>query len=300
MLLKISEFRKRVDKDLDKLVIDLQNYTSRFGTDEEKSWRNSLPKVRNAFSAPSFDNLDLYFGNYGNLTLEYKLPAASSWCDMILLGQHEENPSAVIIELKDWTTKGDLPGPIEGLVERHSQNWPHPSDQVRGYTEYCQRFHSAVLDRNADVHGCVIFTKDPFYYSYNLAPNDKLVKQYPCFFCEGKDLQSKLPAYFAKRLTEPNREFAEEFEQGTYKQSRGFVRQIGEQILDPKTSPFVLIDKQRNAFNLVRAKVSQAIIGNKNPKKTVIIVEGPPGSGKSVVAAKVWASLVTDPQLSDG
>ena len=42
--------------------------------------------------------------------------------------------------------------------------------------------------------------------------------------------------------TFPLAEFAEAFENGLYKQDRGFMRQIGQQILDPKQSPFEPLD----------------------------------------------------------
>ena len=121
VLLSISEFRERIDRGLDELVDDLQDLTHRRSPEEAEAWRRSLPGIRNAFSAPSFSSLDLYFGNVGNLALEYKLPAMPSWADMVLLGRHQERPSAVIIELKHWITQGDLPGPTEGLMERHGR-----------------------------------------------------------------------------------------------------------------------------------------------------------------------------------
>ena len=299
MLLRISEFRDRIENGMDQLIADLQALTHRYSHAEEQAWRSSLPKVSKAFSAPSFENLDLYFGSHGNLSLEYKMPAASAWADMVLLGRHLDKPAAVIVELKDWITQGDLPGPVEGLMQRHGQCQGHPSDQVRGYTEYCRRFHSAVHEYDAAVHGCVIFTKDPFYHAYALAPNAALTALHPCFSLEKDDVATRLPDFFKDRLTEPDREFALKFENGVYKQSRGFVQHIGEQILKREESPFVLLDNQRRAFALVRARVSQATL-EKRPKKTVILIEGPPGSGKSVVAAKVWASLVTDPRLREG
>jgi pantothenate kinase-related protein Tda10 len=75
------------------------------------------------------------------------------------------------------------------------------------------------------------------------------------------------------------------------------VQFIGQQILEPKKSPFVLLDNQRRAFALVRARVEAAATSKSRPAKTIILVEGPPGSGKSVVAAQVWAALVTHPKL---
>jgi hypothetical protein len=300
MLLKISEFRRRIDDDLDNLIVDLQALTHRHTFEEEQAWRSSLPQVSKAFSAKSFENLDLFFGSHGNLALEYNLPGGTGWADMVLLGKHKNDPAAVIVELKNWITKGDLPGPTEGLMERHGQVCGHPADQVRGYTEWCRNFHSTVQERSVRVHGCVIFTKDSFYHSYGLAPNDSLTNLYPCFSVDRIDVQKRLPEFFKDRLTEPDADFAKAFEKGAYKQSRGFVQIIGEQILNKDRSPFVLLDGQRTAFALVKARVTQAVTGRVRPKKTVILIEGPPGSGKSVVAAKVWASLVTNSELPNG
>jgi hypothetical protein len=133
MLLKIREFRRRVDSDMDVLIGDLQHLTHRFGFAEQQAWRRSLPQLSTAFSDPSFADLDLYFGAEGSLSLEYRLPACGSWADMVLLGRHGKKPAAVIIELKDWMTQGDLPGPGEGLMQRPGRIDQHPSYQVRGY-----------------------------------------------------------------------------------------------------------------------------------------------------------------------
>jgi hypothetical protein len=43
-------------------------------------------------------------------------------------------------------------------MERHGQMKGHPSDQVKGYVEQCRSFHSAIHERKAAVHGCVVFT----------------------------------------------------------------------------------------------------------------------------------------------
>jgi hypothetical protein len=299
MLLKISEFRHRIDSQLDQLVRDLQALTNRYSHAEEQAWRSSLPKISKVFSAASFNDLDIYFGSKGNLALEYRMPAANAWADMILLGKHNAKPAVVIVELKDWVTQGDLPGYLEGLMIRHGQSAQHPSDQVLGYVEYCRRFHSQVQRVDAVVHGCVVFTKDQYFHTYGLSPNDSLANLFPCFYAGNDDEAVRFPAFFKNRLTEPDQAFAEHFVKGVYKQSRGFIHQIGGQILDPDKSPFVLLDNQRTAFALVRSRVLQSVAARR-PKKAVILIDGPPGSGKSVVAAKVWASLATDPKLPDG
>jgi hypothetical protein len=157
MLITIEELRRWFDEDAATLVTRLQDETGRYGSDEAEAWRKSLQTLTTVFCAPSFQPLHLYFERRGNLALEYQLPAASSWADVVLLGKHDTAGSAVILELKDWTTAADEPGKAEGLIERMGRQELHPSDQVRGYTEYCRRFHSAV-DEYTHVYGCVLFT----------------------------------------------------------------------------------------------------------------------------------------------
>lgn len=302
MLTTIGEFRSRLSDDAEGLVAALQSHTGRYGADEAESWRRSLPKLSKAFQAPSFQPLHLFFGSRGNLALEYQLPAASAWCDVVLLGAHRQRPSVIILELKDWATLGDHPGRVEGLMERQGGQELHPSEQVRGYTEYCRHFHSAVADADAAVHGCVLLTSSRWFGSYAVPPNDQLVGEYPIFSMAPEDVTLRFPRYFAERLTTVDEAFAQQFALGGYRQNRGFVAQIGRQILAPEKQAFTLLDNQRKAFAECRAALQNVLVTSsaQQPRRHVVIVNGPPGSGKSVVAARLWASLVTDEGLGEG
>lgn len=301
MLLTIAEFRSQVLNSLPELVLQLQEVTGRHNPDEAKAWARSLPRVSDAFSSACFQRLHLYFGEQGNLSLEYRLPASSSWCDMVLLGAHEGKPAGVIIELKDWVTRSDKPGPFEGLMIRHTGITLHPSEQVRGYVEYCRRFHSAILDSQASVHGCVLFTAEHYFGEYRQAPNEALAHTFPCFAATDRTVDPALLDFFEARLTEPDEEFARRFDSGCYRQDRNFVRQMADLISSASGGPFELLDAQRLGFALCRAEIEKAIFRpDGTVKKTVIIIDGPPGSGKSVLAGKIWASLATDNRISDG
>lgn len=300
LLITVAEFRQQANNDLDGLVQSLKNLTGRGGHSEEQAWRHSLPGVAKAFVSPRFDSLHLYFGGKGRLALEYRLPSASSWCDMVMLGAHQGRPSAVIVELKDWQTRADRPAAIEGLMVRQGHEELHPSDQVKGYTEYCRRFHSTVATYGAGVHGCVLFTRDYFCQAYSEPPNDKLSQSYPLFTLSPSDVSAKLPEYFSSRLTEPYEEFAQEFARGVYHQNRSFVRTVAEQLVDPNRSPLELLDGQRRALHLCQQNLESCLFDVRGPRKTVVVVEGPPGSGKSVVAARLWANLVVDKRLPEG
>ncbi|WP_428309975.1 DNA/RNA helicase domain-containing protein [Hydrocarboniphaga sp.] len=311
MLLTVAAFKQRVREDMDGLVADLQEVTGREGKEEADAWRSSLPATADLLSAlpatadllsaPELDPLHVFFGGAGHTSLEYQLPAASAWCDLILLGSKNGRPAALIMELKHWATATDQPGPTEGLMLRYGSTYLHPSKQVRGYTEYIRNFHSAVHDQDATVNGCVFFTRSGAADAYLVAPNDRLTTNHPIFTTAANDVSSRFPAFAAGLITDPAPEFAERFERGRYVQNRGFVSQIGQQILDPSSSPFVLLDNQEKAFLICRDRLRELVhhrdgTGNKR----VVIVHGPPGSGKSVVAAKLWASLVTDGTLQVG
>jgi hypothetical protein len=302
VLITIEEFRRRVESDSPGLVARLQEETGRYGTDEAEAWESSLRKLSHAFASSSFQQLHLYFQGHGNLALEYQLPAASSWADVVLLGAHKQIPSAVIIELKDWLTRSDKPGRYQGLIERQGAQELHPSDQVRGYTEYCRRFHSAVAEHSAKVYGCVLFTRDEWASTYSSPPNDALVRNYPLFTLAAADIEHRFPDFFWQRLTQPDQLFAEAFASGHYRQNRGFVSQIATQILKPESHVFELLDNQRTAFNRCRAIIEKSFFESSPtaPPKKVVIIKGPPGSGKSVIAARLWATLVTDQRLPEG
>src|SRR5262249_5523710 len=197
---------------------------------------------------------------------------------------------------------GDRPGRYEGLIERQGRQELHPSDQVRGYTEYCRRFHSAVAEQGAAVHGCVLSTRGEWTTAYSVPPNDKLASSFPLFSAATDNVQHRFAAFFEERLTSPDDVFANAFEAGRYRQNRGFMAQIGTQILNPESPAFELLDNQRAAFSLCRAVVNDTFVATRSsePPKKVVIITGPPGSGKSAIAARLWASLVTDPTLPEG
>lgn len=197
-----------------------------------------------------------------------------------------------MVELKGWDLKGDRPGPRPGLVQHQGEMHLHPSEQVRGYVEYCRNFHDAVGASGAAVEGCVLFTGSGSLTPYRSAPHDDLASRFPLFSAD----DPRPPVEFlARRLRRPDPAFAEAFERGRYRQNRQFVSQVADAIRDPDRSPFVLLDEQRRGFEYCAEYVEQLLRQKRG--KLVVIVEGPPGSGKSVLAAHLWASLVKNPAI---
>ena len=87
MLFQVGEFCARVETDLSGLADDLQELTGRFGDEERRAWMSSLPKLSIVLARPDLSSFHLSLGNSGHVSFEYRLPASSSWCDAVLLGQ---------------------------------------------------------------------------------------------------------------------------------------------------------------------------------------------------------------------
>ncbi len=302
MLLDVATFRERTRYGLDQLVADLALATRRSSPGEQKSWRTSLPYFAEVMEHPSLQALHVHVGQSTDLMVEYKLPASPSWADLVLLGRGKAGPGAVVVELKDWDVSRDAPGDRPALIKRFYGDDGHPSDQVKGYVEYCRRFHSAVQEQQAAVAGCVLFSYASSADAYVAEPHRSLVEEFPVFARNRVDIEERFPRYVADRLIAPDPAFARAFELGTYKQDRGFIRQISQAIKRSAQRPFVLLDRQRIGFELTMACVERRLRPARASAKThagksVIVIEGPPGSGKSVIAAQLWAAIGDDESI---
>jgi hypothetical protein len=297
MLIEVREFCRRVEADLAGLIDELQDLTGRYGQQERRAWERSLPKLSVMLARPQLASLHLHLGESAGMAIEYRLPASSSWCDAVLLGRGQETPAVVIIEMKDWDTAGDRPGPRESLIEHRGSLVLHPSDQVRGYTEYCQLFHSAVLADQAAVAGCVYFTQSAELEPYRGGPHAALATHYPLFSNKPADVEGGLVPFIASRLTTPDRDFAERFERGSYQQDRNLIQQVSTAIRQSTSPAFVLLDEQRRGFEECMRAIDRLLASADPTEKLAVIIEGPPGSGKSVIAAQLWAALAGDPRI---
>lgn len=286
VLMQVGEFVDRVETNASGLIRELETITGFQGEFHRTAWRRSLPKVSAVLAHEDLADYHVHFGQPAGMMLEYRLPSSASWSDVVLLGKGESNPSAVILELKDWDTRNDEPGAVESLINHMGRQLLHPSDQVRGYVEYCQRFHSIVQDRQAKVSGCVYFTSAEDVQMYSHGIHESLTREYPVFGDSDED-RDALPRFVGREIVAPDYDFAEAFENGHYRQDRALVVQVSKSIRNSDRRPFVLLDQQRKGFHLTMASLGHA--SGDDSAKHVLMVNGPPGSGKSALAANLWA-----------
>lgn len=300
-LYTVEEFNEFVELDLDGFVTQVcLDVNNRVPTEKEmRAMATSYPVVSQMLAAAVEKNPNLSGAHVGfsMVKFEYKLPSAPAWCDLVLLGAGEERKQVVIVELKDWhPNTSDQPGMCEGLIFHKGHSQEHPADQVKGYTEYCRNFHSSVVEESAEVNGCVFFTRKIDTAPYTQVPNDQLTIEYPVY---NYDKLDEMAEFVAKKIKGGDGEWATRFVNGYYQQNRNILKQVAESFEENSNArPFVLLDEQRVGYLSILHHLEEAV--RDRGKKRVIIVSGPPGSGKSAIALNLWAEAVRRYCRNDG
>lgn len=104
--------------------------------EELRSWENSWPALVKVLGAAGLGELQLL--------LEYELPGSSQRIDALILGTRAGRLSAVVVELKQWTTAAPHPAGA-GMLRVGGREVLHPARQVGGYVTYLTHWVPAEL-----------------------------------------------------------------------------------------------------------------------------------------------------------
>ncbi len=246
---------------------------------EVRSWDSSLT----ALSA------DLEQAGLGGVEvlLEYQLPLSSKRMDVVLVGEHPRRggPSYVVVELKQWSRAELFEDEPELVLQPSYGRHPvlHPVAQVRGYCEYlldfvnCLHGGQGVLAGVAYLHNATDDGVDALL-DY---PQDELGRLFT-----GRD-RGDLISFLQARLAPTNASVhADRLLRSGHSPSKQLLAVAAEEIRTREQ--FVLLDEQRVAYDLVLHEVEKARRGD---HKSVVIVSGGPGSGKSVIALSLLGEL---------
>ncbi len=221
--------------------------------------------------------------------VEHSLPLSSKRIDVILAGRHPRTrqPSYVVVELKQWSHAAPWEGDPELVLVDGASRDPrlHPVVQVRGYCEYLRDFTKALHDLNDPLAGAA--------YLHNATDPGGIDGLRDCPETSDGRLftganRAEWLDYLRTRLdpAASGAPYADLLLGSAVAPSKQLLAVAADEIQDRKQ--FVLLDEQRLAFNLVMHEVEKA---RKADHKSVIIVTGGPGSGKSVVALSLLGEL---------
>lgn len=281
-----QQFLKDNDNDDIEEVI-LRHYKEatgkRVGASEIKSWQGSLTYMAKVLR-------DEGLPNDAGLAIELHIPQSSKRIDFLMTGRDaNQGKNAVLIELKQWskstaTTKDAIVKTAlgGGIVETI-----HPSYQVWSYAALLEGFNEAVYDKSIDVRPCAYLHNYVSDGVINSAHYEAYISKAPLFL-KGPDELEKLRTFLKTHiLYGDNKEILYELSNGKIRPSKALADALKGLL---KGQPeFILIDDQKATFESALAAASTA--SEAAPK--VIIIEGGPGTGKTVLAINLLVRLTS-------
>jgi DUF2075 family protein/phage repressor protein C with HTH and peptisase S24 domain len=246
---------------------------------EIESWKNSMLYMNNILS-------DEAIPDKAGVSIEYRVPQTSNRIDFILTGKNQDKiDTAVIVELKQWsnvklTSKDAI---VETFVGSREREVNHPSYQAWSYAALLYDFNETIRDENIALVPCA--------YLHNCEANDIINHSFyeehtskaPSFL---KNDAIRLQGFIKQHVKHGDADcIMYRIDHGKIKPSKNLADML---VSLMKGNPeFIMIDDQKLVFESVLCLAGESTPENKN----VLIVEGGPGTGKSVVAINLLVEL---------
>lgn len=251
---------------------------------EYRAFNNSLMVMNNVLCNNSGINQDV------QVAIEYQIPLTSKRVDFIITGYDEKgHQNAVIVELKQWescqaTSRDDVVTTYLGGAIRAVS---HPCYQAYSYAKAIESFNETVRDKKINLYPCAFCHnyKEEYANQIRHPKYQEAIKLSPLFL---KRDQLALREFVKKYITKSdNGEILYTIENGKIKPSIALQDAIASLLKGNKV--FTMIDEQQVAYATIKKLVEDTIDSS---KKHTVIVQGGPGTGKSVIAINLLSNLI--------
>jgi uncharacterized protein len=248
---------------------------------ELNAWRNSLQSFAHVLSHYELTNV--------GVVLEMQLPLTSKRLDCLLTGVDESgHPSAVIIELKQWADAeaSSISDCVVAFVGQALRDMLHPSQQARLYKQYLEDSSTVFSDGAVSLSACSYLSNHQHSTDSALVANkfSGLLAEVPIF---SGDQTQEFGQFLRQRLASGDGlETLKLVSASKYKASKKLLDHVSQVIKG--RSEYVLLDEQQVVFNAVLGLVRG---GYHHRQKTVVLVKGGPGTGKTIIALNLMAAL---------
>lgn len=242
------------------------------GESEYRSWANSLPMVGMLLT-------DNDIPDDAGVAIEYSIPSTQNRIDFIVSGQNEKNEDqAILIELKQWSkaTLTNKDAIVNTRFSHGNKDTQHPSYQAWSYSMLLQSYNVAVHEGNINLNPCA--------YLHNYKEDDVIKNEFYAEYLDAapvfcKDEKRNLKDFIKKYIKFGDKNnIIFKIENGEIRPSKVLADSMVSLIKGNKE--FVLINEQKEIYEEAKLLAKKAKTGNKQ----VLIIEGGPGTGKSVVA----------------
>jgi len=250
---------------------------------EVKSWQSSLSYLAKVLRD---DEIAQDIG----VAVELHIPHSSKRIDVTLSGyDNEGHKNVVVVELKQWekALKSDKDGIVVTYLGKGQREVVHPSYQAWSYATLLEGFNEAVYSGGIKVQPCAYlhnYSRDgvidnQHYSDYiNKAP----------LFLKGTEDRDRLREFIKKHVKHGDkRSLLYELDSGRIRPSKALADSL-KALMESKPE-FILIDEQKEIYESTLAAAKSA----SPAKPKVVIIEGGPGTGKTVLAINLMVSLTS-------
>lgn len=257
---------------------------------EYRSWANSLQYLRNAVDVPQIDD-------ECQVAIEYQIPLTSKRVDFLIAGVDGQNHNnVVVIELKQWETSGKTSRPdiVTAFTGGAERAVVHPSYQAYSYAKTIESFNENVRNHSISLHPCAYLHnyRECNRQNIDCALYKDAVALAPVFLENDTRKLTDFILNFVRRRSEVDLLY--KIENGRLKPAKALQDAIGSMLKGNRE--FYLIDEQKVAFETIRRLVRKSLAQASEPDapsaKYTVIIEGGPGTGKSVVAVQLLCDLI--------
>ncbi len=278
-----DKIRDRIDKKF------YEKIGYRTSESERNAWENSMQYMLKVL-------YDSTIPDACGIAIEFRIPNTSKRVDLIISGKDESGKNtAIIVELKQWESAEIVSGK-DAIVETYTghgiREVAHPSYQAWSYATTIEDYNENVQQQCITLHPCA------YLHNYKKVEPPTILsdvyKEYldkaPAFV---KGDVEKLRDFITKHIKYgDNKETLYLIENGKIRPSKALQDALSGMLKGNRE--FVMIDDQKvvyeTAFNMARKSYTDG-------KKRVLIVEGGPGTGKSVVAVNLLVNLTNENML---
>ena len=276
------------------LVSDIYNLLAtklrRTGRNEIQSWQNSLAYMCNAIRSQKIPD-DV------GVAIEYIIPNTQKRVDFIITGNKNDKASnqvksnAVVIELKQWSEAERVEGKeniVKTLVGRGVREVTHPCYQSWSYCQLIKDFNQTVQDSEIGLYPCA------YLHNYVEAKNDDLrssvytdiIEKSPLFTSGDMD---KLRDYVHTHIDkgDTGKSILQKIEFGRLRPAKSLQDSIAG-MMDGNPE-FTLIDEQKVVYESILSIIKRSM---ESGKKHVCIIQGGPGTGKSVISVNLLVECI--------
>src|SRR5690625_480800 len=272
------------DDELTKNIIN--NFKAKIGKVNEaevRSWDNSMKYMYLVLS-------DNEIPNDVGVAIEFRIPYTMKRVDFLISGKSEEENSVVIVELKQWEKVEKIEGkeaivktPMRyGLVET-----THPSYQAWSYASLIKDYNETVQQDNIDLYPCA------YLHNYIIQEDeDPLIDNVYEFYIDkapvfAKGGAKKLRNFIKKYIRYgDNKETLYQIEKGRIRPSKSLQDSLNSMLKG--NEEFIMIDEQKVVYEEALRLANEA---QRTNTKQTLVVEGGPGTGKSVLAVNLLVEL---------